>query len=234
MGVAGVLRCPACGAGVQEGARRCTHCDAPVATLRCAACFHMSAPDAVHCSGCGRDLGLEPIPRHGSLACVDCRVGMSTFDCGPGLLHDCDRCGGQFVEHAALRQLLERHDGLDIPIVRSRSSPSPVQAPVRYVACPACRAIMNRKNFGAGSGVIVDVCSKHGTWFDRGELPRVLAFVESGGLARARRRQVEDAARETRGRAVEAAARSMHEAELPVSTGGSILGDLLHEIFGGF
>ena len=33
----------------------------------------------------------------------------------------------------------------------------------------------------AESGVVVDVCSAHGTWFDEGELPRVLAFVESYG-----------------------------------------------------
>jgi hypothetical protein len=45
---------------------------------------------------------------------------------------------------------------------------------------------MNRKNFGDSSGIIVDVCSLHGCWFDAGELPAVLKFVEEGGLARAR------------------------------------------------
>jgi Zn-finger nucleic acid-binding protein len=47
---------------------------------------------------------------------------------------------------------------------------------------------MNRKNFAEVSGVIVDVCKKHGTWFDLGELPRVLAFVAAGGLERSRHR----------------------------------------------
>jgi Zn-finger nucleic acid-binding protein len=46
--------------------------------------------------------------------------------------------------------------------------------------------MMNRRNFGGQSGVIVDVCAKHGTWFEAGELPRALEFVESGGLTRAR------------------------------------------------
>jgi hypothetical protein len=50
---------------------------------------------------------------------------------------------------------------------------------------------MNRRNYGGASGVIVDVCTVHGTWFDTGELPRVLAFVEGGGLAAARRREME-------------------------------------------
>lgn len=194
----------------------------------------MNARDAAHCTGCGRELGLEPIGQDGSLACVDCRIAMSKFDCGPGWLHDCDRCGGQFVEHIALRQLLESHDALEIPIARPRSAPALMPTSVRYVACPVCHAIMNRKNFGAGSGVVVDVCSKHGTWFDSGELPRVLAFVESGGLGRARQRRTEDAEREARERAIESTARSTYASESPEPVGGSMLGDLLHEIFGGF
>lgn len=43
---------------------------------------------------------------------------------------------------------------------------------------PRIRRPSNRKNFGRSSGVIVDICRRHGVWFDRGELPRVLAFVE--------------------------------------------------------
>jgi hypothetical protein len=91
---------------------------------------------------------------------------------------------------------------------------------------------MHLKYLGSGSGVVVVVFSRHGTWFDPGELPRVLAFVESGGLARAQRQRVEEAKREARERNVEAAAPSAHGRELPVSTGGSIVGDLLREIFG--
>jgi Zn-finger nucleic acid-binding protein len=51
---------------------------------------------------------------------------------------------------------------------------------------------MNRKNFGRSSGIIVDVCSRHGVWLDAGELPRVLEFVRSGGLARAERAEREE------------------------------------------
>lgn len=36
---------------------------------------------------------------------------------------------------------------------------------------------MNRKNFGKQSGVLVDVCTMHGVWFDRGELDVVAAFA---------------------------------------------------------
>jgi len=119
---------------------------------------------------------------------------MAVMECGPGALHDCASCGGQFVEHDAMRGLIERHDRLDARLGRHVTAGPPVDVRVRYVACPVCAALMNRKNFGASSGVIVDVCSQHGTWFDLGELPRVLSFVESGGLSRLQRREAEEKA----------------------------------------
>jgi Zn-finger nucleic acid-binding protein len=48
---------------------------------------------------------------------------------------------------------------------------------------------MNRVNFGRVSGVIVDVCKMHGTWFDAGELTAVFAFAANGGLERTRDRE---------------------------------------------
>jgi hypothetical protein len=41
---------------------------------------------------------------------------------------------------------------------------------------------MSRKNFGAHSGIVVDVCRDHGTWFDGGELAAALEYVRAGGL----------------------------------------------------
>jgi len=41
---------------------------------------------------------------------------------------------------------------------------------------------MNRVNFGRKSGVVVDVCKVHGTWFDAGELTQAVEWVASGGL----------------------------------------------------
>ncbi len=229
------LVCPSCGACVAEGVRRCSHCDAPIATVRCSVCFTMSTPDAVHCAGCGRELGLEPIPRDGTLPCPDCNEAMSALDCGPGAAHDCGKCGGQFVEIAALRDLLERHS-LDPGVARPRTTARIADTPVRYVACPVCRALMNRRNFGGASGVIVDVCAKHGTWFDCGELPRVLAFVEAGGLRYGREREAREHQRLADERAERAAAPSSvstyaSHADLD-RHGSSLVGDFLASLFG--
>ena len=60
---------------------------------------------------------------------------------------------------------------------------------VRYVPCPECNQLMNRVNFAHCSGVVVDVCKGHGTWFDRDELQQIVEFVRSGGLEASRARE---------------------------------------------
>lgn len=52
---------------------------------------------------------------------------------------------------------------------------------------------MLRKNFKDSSGIIVDVCSAHGIWFDRGELGMIFEFVATGALAKAERQSAERA-----------------------------------------
>ena len=57
---------------------------------------------------------------------------------------------------------------------------------------------MMRKSFASGAGVVLDRCRAHGVWLDRGELEKTLAFVRSGGLLAARRREVERLGQEER------------------------------------
>ncbi len=153
----------------------------------------MNVPDAAHCSGCGSLLGLEPAGESDYLACPRCSVHFEVFQGNSGRLRDCGRCGGQFVEHALLRELIERREVYGAVVPRIFPKKNPLNDPVKYLPCPECRAMMTRRNFGGASGVIVDVCGRHGIWFDAGELPTILSFVESGGLAAARRREREEA-----------------------------------------
>jgi Zn-finger nucleic acid-binding protein len=59
-----------------------------------------------------------------------------------------------------------------------------------YRPCPDCKKLMNRRNYGRRSGVIVDVCSEHGAWFDFGELARILSWIRDGGLAHAQEQEL--------------------------------------------
>jgi len=199
--------CTACGGQVDEQARRCRYCAAPVATVRCATCLHMNVPESGFCSGCGRGLGLEPVGEAGSLMCPLCKEPLVVYRDGAGLLFDCGACGGQFVDHALLREMVSRHAQVALADIATRL-PGRLDPRTSYIGCPECHALMNRKNFGTTSGVVVDVCKKHGIWFDQGELPRVLAFVAAGGLTRSLQRQAEEAAR------------LRHEAAAGLSTSG--------------
>ena len=95
-----------------------------------------------------------------------------------------------FVLREALADILCRAElsgpfGQEVPRVQALDQ-------VKYVRCPLCHRSMNRMNFGKLSGVIVDVCRAHGTWFDAGELTRVVAFAASGGLAKSRAREEQE------------------------------------------
>ena len=66
--------------------------------------------------------------------------------------------------------------------------PPPVEADkhVRYIKCPQCTQLMSRKSYARGSGIVIDICKKHGIWLDRDELQRIVEFIRAGGLDRAR------------------------------------------------
>ena len=46
--------------------------------------------------------------------------------------------------------------------------------------------MMNRRNFAGVSGVIIDVCREDGVWLDNQELNRIVQFLETGGMDKAR------------------------------------------------
>jgi Zn-finger nucleic acid-binding protein len=94
---------------------------------------------------------------------------------------------------------------------------------------------MNRINFGHRSGVIVDVCGRHGTWFDAGELTRVLEWIASGALENERAR--ERAERERVAAHVAHGANQAHGAAgvlLDPSSGVARQTDTLLEMLGAF
>ncbi|HMA96698.1 MAG TPA: zf-TFIIB domain-containing protein [Polyangiaceae bacterium] len=146
----------------------------------------MNVTEALHCIGCGTELGFLPAfqEQTSPLHCPRCQSAqLDAFTCENGVLVDCRLCGGQFVSHPVLKSLVQRHRAA--PALSGRLRPcNPLKERVTYLACPSCREFMHRRNFGAISGVVVDVCAIHGTWFDVGELARILAFVGNGGLTR--------------------------------------------------
>jgi Zn-finger nucleic acid-binding protein len=185
--------CPFCSNPIDALVRICPHCDVRLDNVRCARCFSLQAPGVFACARCGEAMELEPLLDATDAPCPRCRSPLEVANAAADArTHECPRCGGIFVSRDALADILCRAEiGGTLPEVPSRVG-SNVLGDVRYLPCPLCHASMNRVNFGKISGVIVDVCSKHGTWFDAGELTRVVSFAASGGLERSRAREREE------------------------------------------
>jgi Zn-finger nucleic acid-binding protein len=113
--------------------------------------------------------------------CLRCSLVLSPL--GPDGVLSCAGCGGEFCERSALEAIVERAR-LGPAASRYVRPVLHLTDPIRYVACPVCSELMVRRNYGASSGVVVDVCGRHGVWFDHGELAQVLAFCANGGLDR--------------------------------------------------
>jgi len=184
-----------------------------MAIIACPVCFGRVHVGAAHCTHCGAELLVgaradpELIPVR---ACPRCEVRSELAPrlVADTLLDECRRCGGVWVESKTFEALVKNRDQqarleaaarpeIMLDPIRVPASKATAARPQReYIPCPDCRQIMNRKNFGNISGVLVDICKPHGIWFDTGELGRIIQFVARGGLGEVRQRQLAELRRE--------------------------------------
>lgn len=190
-----VLRCSGCGASVPPDAPQCPYCRAQLATVACPACFALAPLSASHCPGCGAEMAPRPVATRAGAPCPACSKALAGSRIGDLEVQACLACGGLWLDRAMFEHLgaSRERQGAVLGALPVPSAPPPMGLePVRYRPCPACQQRMNRVNYARRSGVVLDVCKAHGLWFDRDELRRVLAFIEGGGLDRARERELEE------------------------------------------
>lgn len=171
--------------------------------------------------------------------CPRCQVEMEAVAVGAATLRECARCSGLWVEAAAFEQICADREQQAVVLNgavarRAVAEGSNVEGHVRYMPCPQCAQLMNRINFARCSGVVVDVCKGHGTWFDRDELQRVVEFIRAGGMSAARAREIEQLTEERRQLRQEQLAatrsdslRGFHHEESRPSIAGSTARELL-------
>ena len=114
------------------------------------------------------------------LRCPRCHKALARASVHDELVDACQHCDGLFVPHDVLARMVKAAHATESPNEEPRPA---LDRDVRYLGCPRCGETMQRMNFGTRSGIIVDVCRAHGTWFDRGEIEAVLDYVSNGGLA---------------------------------------------------
>jgi Zn-finger nucleic acid-binding protein len=191
---AGMLACPNCGAAAASDAVSCGYCHAQLATVACAACFGMSFAGASHCAHCGASLSSLAAAPAGERRCPRCSNLLGVMAIGAAILEECGGCGGLWVDVKSFERLIADRSTSSAYVGMGSASIAPSHeahetTTLRYVPCPDCKKLMQRVNFARCSGVIVDVCKGHGTWFDRDELRQILEFVRAGGLDAARAKE---------------------------------------------
>ncbi|MDR3403988.1 MAG: zf-TFIIB domain-containing protein [Chthoniobacter sp.] len=190
------LHCPDCGAPASSDATQCEHCGARLATIACPSCFGMIFLGSKFCPHCGARVGrVEGEDEAVVKPCPRCQIALQSVALGADgsvKVHECSKCEGLWVDVATFEAICT--DREQQAIVLGGASPPPARVEltldeVRYLHCPQCHTLMNRVNFAGRSGVIVDACRGHGTWFDRDELQHIVEFIRSGGLEMARERE---------------------------------------------
>jgi Zn-finger nucleic acid-binding protein len=192
--IVAAFNCPNCGAAIAPESPSCCYCGSAVATRVCPACFGAVSVGMKHCPHCGAVAADSRSEKPGDLRCPRCEVNLNPLSVGGHPLNSCSRCGGLWVGKDVFQKICtheeEQEAVLGFQPEPAQSSASPDRKPRRaYIPCPECGKLMNHKNFSGCSGVVLDWCRGHGSWFDRSELQQIVMFIRNGGLHKARERE---------------------------------------------
>jgi Zn-finger nucleic acid-binding protein len=120
------------------------------------------------------------------LDCPNCKASLKVVLEDGVEVDACESCKGVWVDTVEEKAVLEMKPDVftveELRKIRKIYEPFSKTDPVRYRPCPVCHELMNRKNWGAHSGVVVDKCDQHGAWYDEDELEKIREFVAAGGV----------------------------------------------------
>ncbi len=192
------LNCYSCGAAVSSNAPNCQHCGARLASISCPACFGMMFQGAKFCPQCGSP-AVQWESEMTDWPCPSCRLPMLHGKLRDIPLHECGKCYGLWLATAAFEHICRNAEQQAAALGSAQPAGGSVAiAPVRYLRCPQCNDLMHRLNFARSSGIIVDICRDHGTWFDANELHRIVHYIRAGGLDQSRMKEKNELAEERR------------------------------------
>lgn len=190
------LHCPNCGASVSPDCVRCPYCRSVLSVTSCPRCFASVFKGMTHCPDCGMSINRSIVAEEKKLFCPKCAVPLKHILVGDVYLCECDTCNGLWLDKDTFSSICEEksnqeqilaYDRLMVTVANCETE----QDGWRYLPCPECGEIMLRKNFLGCSGVIIDWCNSHGTWFEYKELQQIVQFIQSGGLLKAKNREIE-------------------------------------------
>jgi Zn-finger nucleic acid-binding protein len=187
-----IARCGSCGAQVRADAATCSYCDSEIVrdpdklSLICPECFARNADTSRFCVACGVAFAPQPLPGSGQeLPCPACESRMPPSQVAGIAVNECPGCHGLWVSGDHFDALVRRAAELRQQRPTTAEQPrvqrgNPLDRAVRYRRCPECDQFMLRSNYKRSSGVVLDVCRRHGTWLDADELEQVAGFILAG------------------------------------------------------
>ncbi len=197
-----MVHCSNCGATLRTKTTSCEYCGGKITAAErnlgppCPECYARLRKGAQFCSECGVSIRPEAMKAiRLDAKCPRCKGDLILQELPEGHYTECSLCAGIWLDGDSFHQVIEKKEESSLGKLFSAKKSQPVQAydqPVRYLPCPTCGQMMNRKNFGGCSGVVIDWCKGHGYWFDTHELEKVISFVKSGGMARARELEIQN------------------------------------------
>ena len=115
-----------------------------------------------------------------TLACPRCRTDLLVAESPAGDVYACASCGGVWLDTVAAQRIATALEPqlislADAAAAMATSTTTNATSSSSSLACPVCTQAMQRVRVDAAAppvaaSVDIDVCSAHGTWFDRNEL----------------------------------------------------------------
>jgi Zn-finger nucleic acid-binding protein len=186
------LNCPNCGGAVMSDKTQCEFCRSRLKTVGCPKCLGLMFLGAKFCSHCGAKAGeISVIEDTNSGDCPRCKQRLETIGISSVTVRECTKCGGFWTSTDTFETICadQESQAAVLGFIGSEAHPHAHPSTISYVPCPDCKELMNRSNFAKSSGVIVDMCKQHGVWFDADELPKIIDFINKGGMARSREKE---------------------------------------------
>lgn len=160
--------------------------------MACPTCFGLIFVGSKFCDHCGAIALPTTLRENDDLGdCPRCQVPLALMSVGSTDLRECIKCDGIWADATTFETVCadrERQSAV-LGFMDQRTVKGALLTKISYVKCPECGELMNRSNFARASGVIVDICKKHGVWFDADELPKIVEFIQKGGMEIARQKE---------------------------------------------
>lgn len=202
--------CSQCGAGLTGNATECSYCGTG---------FDRG-------DGAGGRFSRQP-------DCPRCHQALIPKSLSNVRVSACRKCDGLWISHDAMDGVLslkKKHSkrlasmnkaDKSASKFRRRGNPGSVRGDVTPAKCPACHHAMRLQPADRGSGIYLDICDDHGTWFDRAEL----RAIES--------RYARETLRRSAGGRYEGARSSSDTSDLAVGAGFYLMGAVV-DLIGDF